>query len=145
MDFEQVEDNMITALKTGMTYLRTCETYAGQLEGDLEHLIINAPAAFVVFNGSPIERVDNLNFKQDVSFSVLLVSEDPRGKAALRKDSATGCYRMIKDTLKFLANNKLGLEVIFPLAPEKVYLSFITQRHACYGVSFGTNFDSKFT
>lgn len=143
MDFEQVEDAILEKVRQKMDYVQTCETYAGQLEGDLDELVINCPAVFVVFNGAPLEKLDNINYNEKPTFSILLVSEDVRGNAALRKDTDTGCYRMIKDCLSALANNKLDLD-IEALTPGRMYLSFITKRHACYGLTFGTDFDTQY-
>jgi phage gp37-like protein len=142
MDFEQIEDALLTEL-TDLTYLETLETYGGQLEGNIESLPINYPAVFAVFDGAPLNWVDGPNFSEEDTFTILCCASDVRGNHALRKDIVTGCYRMIKDVLKTLSGKNLGLD-IYPLQPLRVYPVLITKTLAIYGVKFKTNFDSTY-
>ena len=144
MDFEQTEDAIIPALTTGLPYLaQPPETYGGQLYGEIDSMAINYPAVFVIFEGGPLSWVDGKNFQEDDGFTILCCSSDVRGKGPLRKDAATGCYRMIKDVLKTLSGKTLGLDMD-PLQPVSIYPYLITNTIAVYGVKFKTWFDSTY-
>jgi len=144
MDFEQIEDAGIAAIDINLPYLgQPTETYGGHLEGDIESLVINYPAVFTVFEGAQLDWVDGSNFKEDDTFTVLVCSNDVRGNSALRKDTVTGCYRMIKDVLKALSGKNLGLD-IYPLKPVRIYPVLITKTLAVYGIKFTTWFDTTY-
>ncbi len=144
MNFEQIEDAMLTEANTKMTYLgQPPETYGGQLEGDIESIPINYPAVFTVFDGATLNWVDGTNFNEEDTFTLLACSNDVRGNASLRKNSDTGCYRMIKDFLKNFSGKDLGLD-IYPFLPIRIYPVFITRTLAVYGVKFKTNFDTTY-
>jgi len=142
MDPEQIEDKIITELQTEITYVKTCETYAGQLAEDLSKLAINFPALYVVYDGSTIDWLDNLNYNEQVGFSVLICAKDARGNASLRKGD-NGCYEMVQDVLDALTGETFGLD-IEKLKPVSVALIFITKTVAVYGIKFQTNFDKTF-
>ncbi|MBI5634860.1 MAG: DUF1834 family protein [Nitrospirae bacterium] len=143
MDFEQVEDAIIAEIQTAMPDLGTCETYAGQLEGDLNNLAITYPAVFVSYGGSMLDWIDMINFNEAVVFNLLVCAENLRGQEAARKDTDTGAYKMIRDVLTALTNKDLGLS-IEKLKPVKVSLLFITKSIAVYGIEFQTNFDNAY-
>src|SRR4030067_3517742 len=138
MTFEDIEDKIITELKTQLTYVKTIETYAGQLEQEIEKLPIIFPALFVAYAGSNYEWVDGPNHNETCEFSILAAAKNLRGQASARKDDY-GCYQMITDVLAKLTNNKFGLE-IEKLKPLRVTLVFISKSVAIYGIDFQTNF-----
>jgi hypothetical protein len=142
MDFEQIEDALLTEL-TDLTYLETLETYGGQLEGKIEELPINYPAMFAVFDGADLAWVDGANYSESDTFTILCCANDVRGNAALRKDATAGCYRMIKGVLATLSGNNLGLD-IYPLQPLRIYPVLIAGTVAIYGVKFRTQFDTAY-
>ena len=143
MDFEQIEDAILAALKAQMSYVRTCETYAGQLEAEIDKLVINFPAVFVSYTGSDLDCIDNAsNFNEAVGFSILVAAKNLKGKTAARKD-AYGCYQMIREVLTVLTNKNLGLN-IEKLKPTKVSLLYISTTMAIYGIDFQTNFDDTY-
>jgi len=142
MDFEQIEDKIIDEIKSALTYVRTIETYAGQLEADIEKLPVNFPAVYVVYAGSALDWVDALNFSEAAEFSVLVCAKDVRGHKEARKGTA-GCYQMIRDVLSALTNNSLGLD-IEKMQPVRAALVYITKSTAVYGIDFKTNFDNTY-
>ncbi|MFZ5998054.1 MAG: phage protein Gp37, partial [Nitrospirota bacterium] len=70
MTFEDIEDKIIADLKT--LAFKTVETYAGQLEQDIESLPIMFPAAYVIYGGSDFEWVDGPNHNESCEFTVLI-------------------------------------------------------------------------
>ena len=55
MDFEQIENKIVEQLKAGITYAKTIETYAGQLETNINELPIQFPAIYTVYAGSQFD------------------------------------------------------------------------------------------
>jgi phage gp37-like protein len=142
MDFEQIEDAIINGLKSGVSYLRTVETYAGQLEGDIGKLTIRFPAALVAYGGSGFKRVDGPNHQESVDFSVLVAAKDLRGSEEAKKKSQ-GAYDLVKDVLAALTNRSFGLD-IERLRPVRVSLVYIGRGVAVYGMDFQTSFDATY-
>jgi|Deesub1362A_J573_1020465.scaffolds.fasta_scaffold00740_18 phage gp37-like protein len=144
MNFEYIEDSIIDALKTAMPYLRTVETYAGQLEDEIERLPVRFPAAYVVYGGSSFNWIDGPNHQETVEFSVLVAAKNLRGNRAVRKGGSApddrGAYDLINDVLAALTNKTFGLE-IERLKPLRVSLVFISRVIAVYGIDFQTSFD----
>ena len=142
MNFEQVEDAIISRSKDQLAYVRTCETWAGQLEGEIDKLTINYPAVFVSYGGSKLEWIDNINFNEAVEFDILVAAKNLRGQEAARKDEQ-GCYQMIMDILTALTNQTLDLD-IERLRPVSVDMIGVTKTVAIYGIKFQTNFDNTY-
>lgn len=143
MDFEQIEDKTIERIKAQMAYIRTCETYAGQLEGEIESLVINYPAIFISYGGSVIDWIDVINVNEVAELNLLVCAKNLRGQAAARKD-AYGCYQMIVDTLAALTNQTFGL-AIEKLKPIKIEPVFFSKTIFVYGIKFQTNFDNTYS
>ena len=144
MTFEDVEDKIIAEIKAKMGYVRTIETYAGQLEGEIAKIPAKFPAAFVVYGGSSLEWIDGPNHNDKPKFKVLVAAKDLRGQKSARKDDNKGCYRMINDVLTHLTNQTFGL-AMEKLTPVSVMPVFITKTIAVYGIDFETNFDTTFS
>jgi phage gp37-like protein len=142
MDFEQIEDAIINELKTNIAYLKTVETYAGQLEGSLERLPVGFPAVFVVYSGSGYSAVDGMYHEEKVEFSVLVAARDLKGGEAARKD-AHGAYGIVKDVLAVLTNKTFGLDME-RLRPVRTQLVFANRTVAVYGIDFRTGFDKAY-
>lgn len=144
MDFEVIEDAIKTAIRADMAYVGTVETYAGLLEGEIKELAMPFPAVFVSYRGSAFKWVDGRSFNDAAEFSVIVAAKDLRGSEDLRK-GRHGCYRMIKDVLTSVANQRFGLAAIEPLKPVKVSLIFNSKTTAAYAIYFHTNFDTDFS
>jgi phage gp37-like protein len=142
MNFEDIEDKIINEIKTQITSFKTIETYAGQLEQDLDMLPIQFPAAYVVYGGSDYEWIDGPNHNETCTFSILVAAKSLRGQKSVRKDD-NGAYQMVNLILQALINKNFGLSME-RLKPVKVSLVFISKTAAIYGVDFQTNFDTTF-
>lgn len=142
VNFEAVEDGIIEALRAGLTYLRTVETYAGQLEDELGMLPDGLPAAYVVYGGSAYEWVDGPTHAEAVEFSVIVVAGALRSRQAARKDGH-GAYSALGDVARALTNKTLGLS-IERLRPRRAALLFVNGTAAAYEIVFGTSFDGTY-
>ncbi len=137
-----IEEGIKDGIRAAMPYLKKVETYAGQLEGEIEELTILFPAVFVSYGGSDFEWIDGQSFQNDPVFKVIVVAKDLRGQTGMR-GGEYGCYRMIIDTLNAIANCTFGKE-IQPLKPVKVTPLFISKAFAAYGIDFQTQFDTAY-
>ncbi|GAB62649.1 MAG: DUF1834 family protein [Candidatus Jettenia sp.] len=145
MDFEQIEDKIITELKTRITYARTVETYAGQLEAKIEELPIQYPALYVTYAGSQFDWIDNeANYNEVAVFNILAANKNLKGQEAVRKDGAGGVYKLIKDVTKYITNQNFGLD-IERMQLTEVQFVFTSQTITVYGIGFQTNFDTVYT
>lgn len=143
MNFEDIEDKIIEEIKGNMLYVKTVETYAGQLEQEIKKLPIIFPAVFVAYAGSTLVWVDGPNHNEICEFSILVAAKNLRGSKAVRKDDY-GCYQMIVDVLTYLTNKKFDLD-IEKLRPLRVSMIYISKSVAIYGIDFQTNFDTTFS
>lgn len=144
MDFEQIENKIVEQLKANIPYARTIETYAGQLEADIELLPIQFPACYVMYGGSQLAWVDGqANYNEVDIFTVLACAKNLRGNEAVRKDTSVGCYKLIKDVLAQIANKNFGLD-IEKMRPTEIRLVYISKIIAIYGIEFQTNFDKTY-
>lgn len=146
MDFEQIEDGMITQLKTDLIYIPagSIKTYAGELQGEINEMLIPTPSLFIMYAGSAYSWVDGqANFNEVVVFTVMIASKNLRGNESVRKDTDTGCYRMIKDVLMSLTNKTFNLP-IERFQPVATKLIVATKIMAIYGIDFKTNFDKLY-
>lgn len=141
MDFEQLEDGIIEALRSGMPHLRTLETYAGQLDEEIPKLPVRFPAAYVIYGGSRFEPIDGRGHEERAEFSVLVAARTPRSGGPAPGQG--GAYGLVKDVLSALSNRDLGLEME-RLRPLGVSLVFASASVTVYGVDFRTSFDNTY-
>ena len=142
VNFEAVEDGIIEALRAEVTYLRTVETYAGQLEDELGMLPDGLPAAYVVYGGSAYEWVDGPTHAEALEFSIIVVAGNLRSRQAARKD-VRGAYDALGDVARALTNKSLDLS-IERLRPLRAALLFVNGTTAAYEMVFGTSIDGTY-
>ncbi|MDA8082281.1 MAG: DUF1834 family protein [Nitrospiraceae bacterium] len=149
MDFETIEDAILTELRTptlpgapDMSYIATCERYAGQQfgEADLQVLAVSFPAVFVIMSDMPAEKQDNINYVFRPSFRILAAAENLRGRDEAKQDA----YKIVKDVMAVLTNRKFGLD-IEDLTLTRVVLVYIDNVcRAVYGIEFQTSFEKSY-
>ncbi|GAB4486012.1 MAG: hypothetical protein OHK006_13180 [Thermodesulfovibrionales bacterium] len=139
---EQIEDAAVEALRSAMPYCGAVETYAGQLEGEIEQLPITYPSLFLFYGGSVFEWVDEKTHNETATLSVMVCAKNLRSREASRKDPK-GAYRLIKETLLALTNKTLGLDME-RLRPVRVSLIFAKKGIAIYGIDFQASFDNTY-
>ena len=114
IDVGTIEEAVITTIKADPTmsaYLKTCESYQGQLEADLQVLPRLFPAAFVMFERSEYRPMTNEEESADFTFSMLLASQTYQGNIAARTGTPgmVGVYTMLRDLRKLLVGQTFGL------------------------------------
>ncbi|HSH71544.1 MAG TPA: phage protein Gp37 [Methylophilaceae bacterium] len=113
---EQAIIDKITAAKTSgaMAYLKTVDSYGGQLDGDLGEVIRSYPAIWVVFGGcgKPQKHGANL-WKVPATFVLMYAARNVRNEKAARKGGLgeVGTYQMIEHGKVLLLNQDLGIEI----------------------------------
>jgi phage gp37-like protein len=107
-----IEDAIIQTLQQDPTmgaYLKTVESYQGQLEDELlvPHLY---PAAFVFFLRGDYRPLSNVEQEADFTFSIILVSQTLRGNGAARRGppGEPGTYRMLADLRRLMVGQTFG-------------------------------------
>jgi phage gp37-like protein len=140
MDFETIEDAIIAELKAQVAYLKTVETYAGQIDRELDGLPVRFPAAYVAYGGSNFSPGDvgSSGHGESVVFSVFVCARHLGGQDKARKE-AQGAYDTAKDVLAALSNKDLGLD-IEPLMPVRASFLYSGRDTAVYKVEFSTGF-----
>ena len=143
LHFDTIEDAIIDAIRNAsdMSYLATCEHYAGQgfAEEDLRELSVNFPAVFVILAEMPVEKIDEINYNLQPLFRVLAAAENHMG----RDDAKKAAYAIVKDVLAVITNNTFGL-AIESLTLRSVQLVYIDNYRAVYGLEFQTDFDATY-
>lgn len=143
MNFETIESAIKARIQTELPYLRTLETYAGQLEDEIDKLVLSFPAVFVAYQGSSFEWVDGETYNETAEFVALVAAKNLKSGAAIRTDPVSGAYRLIKDVAAALTNQNLGLD-IERLRPTQRSLVYSSKTAIIYGLNFQTNFDAEF-
>lgn len=141
MDFETIEDGIIAEITAQVPYLKTVETYAGQLEEDIDTLPLRFPAAYIAYGGSDFAPggVGGPGQRETCAFSVLVCAKSLKGQEKARKQTG-GAYDAVRDVLTALVDKDFGLD-IEPLAPVRTGLLFAGRETAVYSVEFRTAFE----
>ncbi|MDA8088451.1 MAG: DUF1834 family protein [Nitrospiraceae bacterium] len=146
MTFQDIEDGIISALQAQVPYLKTVETYAGQLDKEIAELPRSFPAAYVAYQGSKFEWVDGENWQEWPTFKVLIAARSLRIVSGINEDvrkGTEGAYQAVTDVLAALTNQTFGL-AIYKLRPERTELVFVNKTTAIYGIDFTTMFDAAY-
>ena len=140
---KEIEDAIITKLKTDLSYLKKAGTLADFLKMDADKLTLIAPAAFVTYSGSEYAHLCASTSVEDrkSQFIVLLVARNyvSQEKLLHGTTSKAGIYQMIDDTRVALKGQKLGLE-IFPLLPVSDHAVDGNVNVAVHGIIFNTQY-----
>jgi phage gp37-like protein len=142
MDFTDIEDAIKGQIRICLPYVKTVETYAGQLAVEIGRITRAFPAVFVAYGGSSFDWIDGRNFSETPEFSVMVAARDLRGRDDLRKGEY-GCYRMITDVLSAVTNQGFGLAIL-PMKPVRVSLILVSKTTAAYDIGFHTSFDALY-
>jgi phage gp37-like protein len=142
MDFTDIEDAVKGQIRACLPYVKTVETYAGQLSVEVSRLTRAFPAVFVAYGGSSFDRIDGRSFSETPEFSVMVAARDLRGRDGPRRGEY-GCYRMITDVLSAVTNQVFGLAIL-PMKPVRVSLIALSKTTAAYDIGFQTSFDALY-
>ena len=137
--FDDIEDGLLTVIKSGIEGLKTVETYAGQLE-DIKTIAARCPAVFVMFSGfaTAIDEYGSKTFKP--RFTVLGASKDLRAQKQARR-KVGGAYDIVKALVALLEDNDLEL-AIEPLSVQSCSQVFVSGSLTVYGLEYQTDYHS---
>jgi hypothetical protein len=154
-----IEDGIIaviSGLKTPTGYLKTIDSYGGELDEKtlksfVDQLAPMFPLVLVAYGDgddvlSPVTSValgEPRVFRHDCTFSVICCSDDARGETRQRKGTA-GVYKMLADTRKLLAGIRFRKEgellTLNPLTPNGVEYIARLPGLTAYAAHFETYF-----
>ncbi len=134
----EIEDAIVTALKASALsgICKVIDSYHGEMDdlsGEVQQLLIQLPAVFVLYAGSRFSEVANRSFDDEITFSVMAIAKDLRGRTKLR----AGMYEILETIKDTLRNNDLGLN-IEPLHPLSVAAIAVTRMFSVYGFDVKT-------
>lgn len=144
-----IEDAILARIASaGLPYLRTVESYGGELDDDLVKAVRRFPAVWAALKG--VGEGQALNTAQSVyrhhaTWVVMVAARNLRNEAATRKGDKVnvGTYQMLEDVRSLLAGQDFGLE-IDNLRPGKV-TNLVNSRFQGQGVSvFAQEWHTKF-
>jgi phage gp37-like protein len=116
-----LEDALIDRIKAQLSYLKTVESYGGQLEGDLRQLAVRFPAVFVMLGAVRHDaELDAFGgtYGAECIFDLAVCCRNLRGEAAGRRESQ-GAYQILDGLRQALAGQTLGLAGAQPVEPDK--------------------------
>jgi phage gp37-like protein len=127
----EIENGIVATIKaaTGMLYLKTCDSYAGQIDEGLNEVVRSYPAVWVTFGGSAKPTKTGANtWKVPATFVVMVAARNVRNEKAARVGTVNevGAYQILKDVRALLLNQDLGLE-IERLAPGAIKTLYNTK------------------
>lgn len=137
---EDIEDAIVNALKASplAAIVKTIDSYHGEIDTIIEQvkqLTIPLPAVYVLYAGSDFPETANLSFDDNLTFTVVSIAKDLRGKEKLR-----AAIYPILDTLKeTLIGNNLNLN-IEPLKPKRIEATLVTRLFSIYSFDIETSF-----
>lgn len=135
----EIEDAIVTTLKASplAAICKVIDSYHGEIDdlaGEAKQLLIQLPAAFVLYAGSHFNEVANRSFDDEMVFTIAAVAKDLRGRANLR----TGIYEILESMKDTLIDNNLGLD-IEPLHPISIEATLITRAFSIYSFDIKTS------
>lgn len=125
MDYtaRQIENAIISALSTGMTYLTTCQAYTYELDELMLKTYDLAPFALVEWDSSQYADEASNGYEMVTYYNDMLVkihvgSLYPRTVGAVK-----GAMEMLDDVRDIIAGSKLSLHIT-PIDPVKEYKTY---------------------
>lgn len=111
-----IENSLVNTIKNaaGLGYLKTVDSYAGQLDGGLTEVVRSYPAVWITFAGSgkPVRSGSN-TWKVPATFVVMMAARSVQSEKAARSGTAkeVGAYQILKDVRTLILNQDLGLAI----------------------------------
>lgn len=148
-ELKDIENAIINEAKNTLTYLKTVDSYGGELEDALQNLLPKYPCLLVAFDGGNFsgENYPAYFYDQEVRFSIILLDKSLRGDKERRQgaDSKPGTYAMLKDTIELLAGKTLGFSGLKPFEPVTINSLLQGKTLSAYEIIFKTNMDYQTT
>jgi phage gp37-like protein len=136
----EIEDAVISQIKSQMPYLKTVDALANLLADDSPDYAIIAPAVFVAYGSGSYRRVGTSSvFDRDMKVNVVIVQRNFIGQKRLLHGDAInrGIYDILEDVRAALTDQTCGLS-IFPLTPVDDQGLEATRDVVVWGLSFHT-------
>lgn len=132
-----IEDAVLVALQAQMSsYVKTIESYQGELTGDFPEPGRRLPATLVMLKGSRSEKTTSHSYDLYLIFAIVVIDRNLRGNVAGRRGN-TGIYRMLEDVRLALWDHDLGLEINpFILLKEEALVN--NREIAAFGADYQT-------
>jgi len=92
------------------SYVKTIDSYQGQLEADLEKFPWRLPATLVMLRETSVEKATSHTYDLSLTFTVVVADRNLRGNREGRL-SNVGIYRMLEDVRGALWDQDLGLDI----------------------------------
>ena len=136
---------MIAAIETAIVetiraarlpYLRYLGTYGGELDGDPQSIVRQAPAVWVSYRDESAPEPRNTGrtrWTVKATFSVLVAARSHKNEGAPRHGDAVhvGSYQMIEDVRALIGFNDFGLSGVDYLRPGRTRTLFNGRLAAC--------------
>ncbi|OPX20372.1 MAG: hypothetical protein BZ151_04400 [Desulfobacca sp. 4484_104] len=108
---KEIEDAILSALADRLgSYVKTIDSYQGQLEADLEKFPWRLPATLVMLRETSVEKATSHTYDLSLTFTVIVADRNLRGNREGRL-SNVGIYRMLEDVRGALWDQDLGLDI----------------------------------
>ena len=108
---KEIEDAILAALTDRLgSYVKTIESYQGQLEADLGEFAWRLPASLVMLKDTQVRKAAAHSYDLKLTFSIIVADRNLRGNQQGRLGN-TGAYQMLEDVRLTLWDQDLGLEV----------------------------------
>lgn len=111
---KEIEDALITAIKAGMDYVRTVETYQGELdEKKISQFALNFPAVLIYMEANEYTHRTWPYMWHHPVFTFLICDRNLRSESSGRRgdNSAPGTYQMLSDLFDIVFNQTFDLEI----------------------------------
>ncbi|MFP3866879.1 MAG: phage protein Gp37 [Desulfobacteraceae bacterium] len=108
---KEIEDAILAALTDRLgTYVKTIESYQGQLEADLGEFTWRLPAALITLQDTRVAKAAAHSYDLKLTFTIIVADRNLRGNQEGRWGN-TGAYQMLEDVRSALWDQDLGLEI----------------------------------
>jgi phage gp37-like protein len=138
----EIEDLIIARLQAELDYLRTCKTYAGELEKDPQQLAMRTPAVLLALTKVVSEPLEFQAYQHEYIFDLLVVSRNLRGEDDARRAN-DGAYEILADVRLALIDYTLR-DDLQPLALLQEEAQIISQELVLYTATYSVVMEESY-
>lgn len=102
----EIEDLLVERIAGQLAYLKTCKSYAGELEKDPQQLAMRTPAVLLAMSKAVSEPHELGGYWHEYTWDLLVVARNLRGEDDARRGSG-GAYEMLADLRTALIDQEL--------------------------------------
>ena len=120
VDVLDIEDGILDALRDDPTllgWLKTIQSYGGELEEEIAHVPHLYPAAYVLYRHGRYAPITPHEEEAAFTFSILVVTLTLTGNQVARRgrSGVPGNYAILREIRRVLIGNMLGIPLLPPL------------------------------